>query len=160
LIAAAIGELCAQEVARKSIVEKISGWEPSAWTVAATVVVVAALFAPLARARVFFLFSSLFAVGLAAQLSLGARLQGDGFYYFAYPRSLVFDRDLDFTNDYKLLGLGDKPHLFQPTPTGHAQSAATVGPALIWAPFFAAGHGVAVYLGARDPNVTANGISF
>lgn len=114
----------------------------------------------MARARVFFLFSSLFAVGLAAQLSLGARLQGDGFYYFAYPRSLVFDRDLDFTNDYKLLGLGDKPHLFQPTPTGHAQSAATVGPALIWAPFFAAGHGVAVYLGARDPNVTANGISF
>ena len=125
-----------------------------------TVVAVATLVGPFVRPRILFLFSSLFAIGLAAQLSLGARLQGDGFYYFAYPRSLAFDGDLDFTNDYKLLGLGDKPHLFQPTPTGYAQSAATVGPALIWAPFFAAGHVVAVYLSGRDPNVTANGISF
>jgi hypothetical protein len=160
LIAAAIAELCAQEVARRSIVEKFTGREPSAWAVAATAVAVALCVAPFIRARVWLLFSSLFAMGLAAQLSLGARLQGDGFYYFAYPRSLAFDGDLDFTNDYRLLGLGDKPHLFQPTPTGYAQSAATVGPALIWAPFFAAGHGVAVYLSARDPNVTANGISF
>ena len=159
-IAAAIGELCAQEVARQSIVERIAGWEPSPWTIALTVVAVATLVGPFVRPRILFLFSSLFAIGLAAQLSLGARLQGDGFYYFAYPRSLAFDGDLDFTNDYKLLGLGDKPHLFQPTPTGYAQSAATVGPALIWAPFFAAGHVVAVYLSGRDPNVTANGISF
>lgn len=106
------------------------------------------------------LFAGLFAVGLAAQLSLGARLQSDGFYYFAYLRSIVFDRDVEFSNDYRLLGLGDKPHLFQPTPTGHAQSAATVGPAFLWSPFFAGGHAVALYLSAHDPNVTANGISY
>ena len=159
-IAAGIGELCAQEIARKSIVERISGWDLSPWTVTLGVVVVASVVGAFSQRRIWFLFSSLFAIGLAAQLTLGARLQGDGFYYFAYPRSLAFDGDLDFTNDYRLLGLGDKPHLFQPTPTGYAQSAATVGPTLIWAPFFAAGHAVAVHLSARDPNVTANGISF
>ena len=52
--------------------------------------------------------------GLYAQLQLGARLQSDGFYYFAYLQSLAFDRDVDFTNDYKLLGLGDKTHLSRP----------------------------------------------
>ena len=31
--------------------------------------------------------------GMAAQLSLGARLQSDGFYYFAYLRSIWFDGD-------------------------------------------------------------------
>src|SRR3954471_9285612 len=33
-------------------------------------------------------------LGLALQLQLGARLQSDGFYYFAYLRSLAFDRDV------------------------------------------------------------------
>ena len=102
----------------------------------------------------------LFAAGIAAQLQLNARLQSDGFYYFAYMRSLAFDRDVNFTNDYRLLGLGDKPHLFQPTPTGYAQSAWTIGPAIVWAPFFGAGHVVATRLSRDDPNVSANGISF
>ena len=106
------------------------------------------------------LFSALFAVGLAFQLQLGARLQSDGFYYFAYLRSLAFDHDVDFTNDYKLLGLDDKPHLFTPTRTGHAQSAASIGPAILWAPFFGAGHLVARSLGRRHPEIDDNGISF
>lgn len=113
-----------------------------------------------ARWRSPVLFAVLFALGVAAQLQLGARLQSDGFYYFAYLRSIAFDRDVDFTNDYKLLGLGDKEHLFEPTPTGHAQSAWTVGPAIVWAPFFAAGHGVATHLSRSDPNVSTNGVSF
>lgn len=106
------------------------------------------------------LFAALFAVGLAAQISLGARLQSDGFYYFVYPRSIAFDGDVNFSNDYRLLGLSDKPHLFEPTRTGHAQSAATVGPTLLWAPFFAAGHLVAMRLSARDPTVSADGTSY
>ena len=36
---------------------------------------------------------ALFTIGLALQLQLGARLQSDGFYYFAYLRSIAFDRD-------------------------------------------------------------------
>lgn len=102
----------------------------------------------------------LFAAGLTVQLQLNARLQSDGFYYFAYLRSLAFDHDVNFANDYRLLGLGDKAHLFAPTPTGHAQSAWTIGPAIAWSPFFAAGHVVATRLSRHNPDVSANGISF
>jgi hypothetical protein len=157
----AIVELCGREIARRSIVELMTRWQASPWTIAVIAAVAAALAAAsFARARSAMLFSALLAVGLAAQLSLGARLQSDGFYYFAYLRSLAFDGDVDFTNDYRLLGLGDKPHLFQPTPTGYAQSAWTIGPAIVWAPFFAGGHIVALSLSARDPSVTTTGISY
>lgn len=166
-VAGAIVELSAREVARRSIVARTLGFEPG---LQALVVVLAlgaaAIFAGFRgdadrrRRAAALLFASLFAIGLALQLQLGARLQSDGFYYFSYLRSIVFDRDVDFANDYKLLGLGDKPHLFQPTATGHAQSAATVGPAIVWAPFFAAGHAVARRLAVTNPDVNANGVSF
>lgn len=65
------------------------------------------------RARAAMLFATLFAFGIPAQINLGARLQSDGFYYFAYLRSIAFDRDVEFSNDYRLIGLGDKPHLFE-----------------------------------------------
>jgi hypothetical protein len=93
-------------------------------------------------------FATLLAVGLAFQLHLGARLQSDGFYYYAYLRSLAFDRDVNFLNDYRMLGLSDKPYLFEPTSTGHAHSAWTIGPAIVWSPFFAAGHLAASRLNA------------
>ncbi|HEY6879274.1 MAG TPA: hypothetical protein VI299_14710, partial [Polyangiales bacterium] len=31
-----------------------------------------------------------------------AEAHGDGFYYYAYLRSLAFDHDVDFSNDYAL----------------------------------------------------------
>ena len=86
-------------------------------------------------------FAALFASGVAVQWQLNARLQSDAFYYFAYLRSIAFDRDVDFTNDYPLLGLSDKAYLWQPpTATGHAHSAWTIGPAIVWAPFFGGAH--------------------
>jgi hypothetical protein len=154
-------------VARRSIVARFTGHTPGPF---ALVLVVAFVVVALTHGRhsshwrrgerTALLLSAMFAVGLAFQLELGARLQSDGFYYFSYLRSLAFDRDVDFTNDYKLLGLQDKPQLFKPTPTGHAQSAASIGPAILWAPFFGAGHLVARSLGARHPDIDANGISF
>jgi hypothetical protein len=101
-----------------------------------------------------------FILGLSAQMSLGARLQSDGFYYYAYLRSIAFDRDVDFTNDYRMLGLGDKPHLFTATRTGHAQSAWTIGPAIVWSPFFAIGHVAAVGLRAAGVDIAVDGTSF
>jgi hypothetical protein len=163
-IIGAVVELCAREVARRSLVQQLTGLTPGLMMfVIVTVVTGIALAARpphRPRGRAALGFGWLLAIGLAFQLQLGARLQSDGFYYFSYLRSLAFDRDLDFRNDYTLLGLADKPHLFQPTPTGYAQSAASIGPAILWAPFFAAGHLVALRLGATNPDVDANGISF
>ena len=157
LIAFPALELVSREVARKSLVAGITGLDLSVGTMVA-IAVVGAIVVSVRKTAV--VFAVLFTVGVALQLQLGARLQSDGFYYYAYLRSLAFDKDVNFTNDYKMLGLGDKAHLFNPTPTGYAQSAWTIGPAFVWAPFFTAGHAVARVLGARNPDVSTNGISF
>jgi len=157
-IASALAELCAREVARRSLFGPLTGFAPGA--VSLLIVVGIALWGAAALRRSTLLFATLFALGLAAQIQLGARLQSDGFYYYAYLRSMAFDRDFNFTNDYTLLGLQDHPQLFQPTRTKHAQSAASIGPAILWAPFFAAGHVVARSLNARHPEVDTQGISF
>lgn len=113
-----------------------------------------------ARRRTTAVFSLAFVLGIAAQLHLGARLQSDGFYYYAYLRSLAFDHDVNFNNDYRLLGLGDKTYLFSATPTGYAHSAWTIGPAFAWAPFFAAGDLVARGLRRGGVDVSTDGTSF
>ncbi len=106
-------------------------------------------------------FAALFASGIAVQLQLGARLQSDAFYYFAYLRSIAFDRDVDFTNDYPLIGLGDKTYLWQPpTATGYAHSAWTIGPAIVWAPFFGAGHLAAERQQGLGLQVATDGTSY
>jgi hypothetical protein len=155
-------ELCAREVARRSLVHAAIGRTPDLATL--TVIVSAAALAAIAarprRNHAAMVLAALFCAGVAAQLTLGARLQSDGFYYFAYLRSIAFDRDVDFNNDYRLLGLGDKAHLFNATPTGHAQSAATIGPAIVWAPFFSAAHVVAVCLAASGAAVATDGTSY
>jgi hypothetical protein len=158
-------ELCARSVARRSVLEALAGTRPEPATLALLGVLAALAGVLSARHaarhwRTTFVFGALFAAGVAAQLQLGARLQSDGFYYFAYLRSLAFDRDVEFSNDYRLLGLGDKPHLFQPTPTGHAQSAWTIGPAIVWSPFFAAAHPVAARLQAGGADVNTIGTSY
>jgi hypothetical protein len=161
LLLTAILDLCGRSVARRSLIQILFGTSIAPWTLVGLAAAAALLLGFVSpRRRVLLLFAALFAVGAAMQPQLGARLQSDGFYYFAYLRSIAFDRDVSLANDYTLLGLTDKPHLFEPTRTGYAQSAWTVGPAIVWSPFFAAGHIVASRLATRNPNVTANGISF
>jgi hypothetical protein len=170
LIGIAALELCGREVARRSLLASLGLSLSTLAVVLIARVALAALVGAAFRrpiegrlkpaSTVFAVFSFLFVLGLALQLQLGARLQSDGFYYFAYLRSLAFDRDVDFTNDYKLLGLGDKAHLFNPTPTGHAQSAWTIGPAILWSPFFAIAHPIAHRLQAAGADVSTNGISY
>jgi len=157
-IGSATAELCAREVARRSLFASLIGFLPGVLSL--VIVVGITLWAAAVLRRPLLLFAGLFAIGLAAQIQLGARLQSDGFYYYAYLRSMAFDRDFNFTNDYTLLGLQDHPQLFQPTRTKHAQSAASIGPAILWAPFFGAGHVVARSLNARHPEIDAQGISF
>ncbi|OFW07246.1 MAG: hypothetical protein A3H96_17135 [Acidobacteria bacterium RIFCSPLOWO2_02_FULL_67_36] len=136
-----------------------------AFVLAATLAAAACGLAAARRARqsaAALVITAAIAAGLFAQAKLGARLQSDGFYYFAYLRSLAFDRDVDLANDYRLLGLDDAQHrhLFTPTATGHAQSAWSIGPALVWSPFFAGGHAVASHLSRQGEGIDTNGTSY
>ena len=80
-----------------------------------------------------------FAVVLALAFGLGAlvgpRPHADSRHYYVYLRSLFFDGDLDFTNEY------EHWHLTRPlTPTGLPLNQYPIGPALSWAPAFPIAH--------------------
>jgi hypothetical protein len=160
-LAVAILDLAARSAVRRGLFGAIGTDAVGVTTVGAVLAGLSAiLLARTSGRRLLAIFALAFAVGVTSQLKLGARLQSDGFYYFAYARSLWFDRDVNFHNDYRMLGLGDKPHLFEPTVTGYAHSAWTIGPAIVWSPFFAAGHVIASRLSAAGSEVATDGTSF
>lgn len=67
----------------------------------------------------------------------GRVLDGDAVHYYVYLRSLVFDRDVDFQNDYAAIyGPSGLPRNLFRTQTGHLSNVVSIGPALLWMPFF------------------------
>lgn len=60
----------------------------------------------------------------------------DGPGYYSYLRSLVFDGDLDFRNEYRHLDFA----VHGTTSTGLVRNPWSVGPAVLWAPFFLTAH--------------------
>lgn len=67
------------------------------------------------------------------------RAHGDGVYYYAYLRSMVFDQDLDFSNDYEYL---DDPFGVGKTSEGKLGNPHPAGSALFWLPFLGLAHAV------------------
>jgi hypothetical protein len=161
-----LGDLVLHSLTRRTLTMWLGSATPSPIWVALTLVGVGALSLLVVRRRrrtpSVAVFAALLAAGLAAQLQLGARLQSDGFYYYAFARSMWFDHDVDLTNDYRLLGLDDAQHafLFEPTITGHAQTAWAIGPAIAWSPFVGLGHAAAHALAATGADVKTDGTSF
>jgi hypothetical protein len=68
----------------------------------------------------------------------GPEMRGDTGSYFVYLRSLAFDHDLDFTNDWELLGHPEMAG--SRSPRGYVSNWQTIGPALLWSPFYLAAH--------------------
>jgi hypothetical protein len=59
-------------------------------------------------------------------------VHGDGTYYFVYLRSLVYDGDLDFANDYAILG--NHSGMPRNPKTGHWESVMPIGVAVLQLP--------------------------
>ncbi len=74
---------------------------------------------------------------------LGARLNGDGISYYVFLRSMMKDRDFDLVNEYGHYGMIGRWDLAVTTSTGLRRSIYSVGPAVVWTPFFLIGDGVA-----------------
>ncbi len=81
--------------------------------------------------------------------------------HYAWIRSLVFDRDVDFENEYRALASGDVPAAGNPvdpdgprTAPGWAPNRASLGPGVLWAPFLGLGH-----VTARLGGLPADGFS-
>jgi len=110
----------------------------------------------------------LFALAYGASLVVLAKpdgriVFGDALQHYIQLRSVVFDRDVRFTNDY--LGMYGRTAeeayadpetrwIVQPDETGHVRNLMPVGPAIVWLPAFllvAAGVWIANLFGAGYP---------
>lgn len=91
----------------------------------------------------------------------------DEVQYYAYLRSLWFDRDVSFDNEYRYFydhGVARTPGFEQTfleplTPTGRRENFATMGSALLWAPFYAIADLATRALGALGSDLPADGYS-
>jgi hypothetical protein len=91
----------------------------------------------------------------------------DEVQYYAFLRSIWFDRDLSFENEYQYFydrGVGRsvgfyETHLQRQTPTGLRINFGTVGCAILWAPFYAIGDLVAHISSWLGGNTTVDGYS-
>jgi hypothetical protein len=91
----------------------------------------------------------------------------DEVQYFAWLRSLWFDRDVSFDNEYRHFyerGLVRSPgfhetFLERTTETGRRLNFGTIGCAILWSPFYAAGHAVALASRGRQVEWPADGYS-
>jgi hypothetical protein len=79
------------------------------------------------------------------------RISGDGRYYYAFLTSIALDGDVDFANQYANPRQGN-PWGYKHTQAGKPANAFTVGPALLWMPFFALAHAVSL---ASEPATEA-----
>lgn len=94
-----------------------------------------------------FALSSLAFFAFGGYRNQPSKIESDGKYYYQFLLSLWFDRDLDFSNNY---AMPPKPFMTQEvdhygfagqlTPTGLPANVFTIGPAVLWVPFFAASY--------------------
>ncbi|HET7292552.1 MAG TPA: glycosyltransferase family 39 protein [Vicinamibacteria bacterium] len=69
----------------------------------------------------------------------GGRINGDGLSYYVFVHSIWKDHDFDLTDDYEHFGMLTRGDLAVPTSTGHRRTIYSVGPAVVWGPFFGLG---------------------
>ncbi|MCX6779002.1 MAG: hypothetical protein NTU97_02115 [Candidatus Magasanikbacteria bacterium] len=85
----------------------------------------------------FFILSFLIIL-LIIKLQPSWKITGDGFGYYSYLRSLYFDHNLDFHNEYKYYDLTFNSHLadIKLTPINKLGNVFAVGLSIVWLPFF------------------------
>ena len=82
------------------------------------------------------LFPTILAMTFGVSAHIQTEFRADSGAYFAYLRSLVFDGDLDFANEWEHWGWEKGRR----TRTGMVRNAQSVGPAVFWSPAYLATH--------------------
>jgi hypothetical protein len=117
------------------------------------------------RARPLLILAALFLLSLP--LVTTRIYASDEVQYFSYLRSLWFDRDVSFENEYRYFYEHDiaqsagfhETFLEHHTATGRRKNYGTMGSALLWAPFYAAGDVAARLMRAAGRDVAVDGFS-
>lgn len=87
---------------------------------------------------------------LAAVYPAPTYVHGDGYYTYLWARTLVFDGDMDFHDDYRLC---PDPWGLARTPIGDDLNYWNLGPALFWVPILAADRLLHPATASPDPYV-------
>ena len=87
---------------------------------------------------------------------------GDGVIYYSVLRSAVFDRDLKLGNEYERFGenLASPDIIRANIGGGYYKNMLTVGPAILWLPFFGIAHAAVKIFNVFGGNIPADGFSF
>jgi hypothetical protein len=95
-------------------------------------------------------------VSMRSGRSGGKLINGDAKGYYAWLRSIVFDQDVDFRNDYALIYPPETPppEAAQLTPRGLVVDKYPIGLAIVEVPGFVVGH-----IAAKALGYPANGVS-
>ena len=91
----------------------------------------------------------------------------DEIKYFAGLRSVYFDHDLHYENEYAyflsrdpVAHAGLRPYMERPTPTGYRLNDAPIGSAVMWAPAYIVADGLVVVARALGATVPRDGFSW
>jgi hypothetical protein len=95
-------------------------------------------------------------------------VRGDGVGYYAYARSLLIERQLDFQPDwihsnesFAMGRLDSSGHILPQefTPTGHIADIWSIGPSLLWLPFLLLTHAGVLLCNRFGAHIPADGFS-
>ena len=121
-----------------------------------------------AVARVRFHLLILTAVFVVTLPLVNPLVHGDGVGYYAYLRAPLIQHNLRFEEDWRHANLGfvqprvdarDQLAPNQYTSTGYVNNLFTIGPAMLWAPFFLLAHATVVIADRFGANISADGFS-
>jgi hypothetical protein len=107
--------------------------------------------------------------GVVACLLVNPYVRGDGNGYYAWLVSPVIDGDLDFTNQFRRADplfqalIFSEDGMVRPeamTPTGNVGNQWSVGPAVLWAPWFLLAHGAVSVARMFGSQILADGFSW
>jgi hypothetical protein len=111
---------------------------------------------------------SLLLLFLLSLVLLNPWIRGDGVGYYAFVRAPLIEHSFNFERDYiaantsfreaRLDENGQPKNIFR-TPTGHLENHFTVGPAILWTPFFLVAHAGVLLARAAGSQVFADGLS-
>jgi hypothetical protein len=96
-------------------------------------------------------------------------VHGDGVGYYAYARAPLIQHNLRFEQDWLHANLLFSQSRTLPngqlsaaeyTDTGYVSNLFSIGPALLWAPFLLAAHGIVLLCNAYGAHIPADGFSF
>jgi hypothetical protein len=118
-----------------SLLGLLDGWGPGALWVGPVLCGAALCLSPRGR-RAWPGFLLALSLAYATAGLVRPELRADSVSYYAYLRSAAFDHDLDFTNEWQEWGLAPAPR----TDTGLLANQHSVGPAIVWSPFFLLAH--------------------